>query len=116
MMTKPIATIDTDYRIAQLEENFQQQTLAMAADQGAGFEQYRRPTKRDVFLETMEQIVHAHLPGQVLEKAGQDPIVVGKETQNGVGLVIDAIAHAQNHYGQIVEYLRMNRIVPPASR
>jgi IS5 family transposase len=29
----------------------------MAADQGAGFEQYRRPTKRDVFLETMEQIV-----------------------------------------------------------
>ncbi|MFL9899269.1 aldo/keto reductase [Paraburkholderia fungorum] len=35
----------------------QQQTLAMAADQGAGFEQYRRPTKRDVFLEAMEQIV-----------------------------------------------------------
>src|SRR5579864_1510505 len=34
-----------------------QQTLAMATDQGAGFEQYRRPTKRDVFLETMEQIV-----------------------------------------------------------
>ncbi len=34
-----------------------QQTLAMAADQGAGFEQYRRPTKRDVFLATMEQIV-----------------------------------------------------------
>ena len=29
----------------------------MAADQGAGFEQYRRPTKRDVFLATMEQIV-----------------------------------------------------------
>ena len=46
----------------------------------------------------------------------EDPIVVGKEMQNGVGLVIDAIAHAQNHYGQIVEYLRMNRIVPPASR
>ena len=34
-----------------------QKTLAMAADQGAGFEQYRRPTKRDVFLETMEKIV-----------------------------------------------------------
>jgi len=29
----------------------------MAADQGAGFEQYRRPTKRDAFLATMEQIV-----------------------------------------------------------
>jgi transposase, IS5 family len=34
-----------------------QKTLAMAADQGAGFEQYRRPTKRDVFLQTMNEIV-----------------------------------------------------------
>lgn len=34
-----------------------QQTLAMAADQGDGFEQPRRPTRRDVFLATMEQIV-----------------------------------------------------------
>jgi IS5 family transposase len=29
----------------------------MAADQGADFEQYRRPTRRDVFLATMEKIV-----------------------------------------------------------
>ncbi len=34
-----------------------QQTLAMAADQGAAFEQYRRPTRRDVFLQTMDEIV-----------------------------------------------------------
>jgi len=34
-----------------------QQTLAMAADQNAQYEQYRKPTKRDVFLATMEQIV-----------------------------------------------------------
>jgi len=34
-----------------------QQTLAMAADQAAGFEQHRRPTRRDVFLATMEQLV-----------------------------------------------------------
>jgi len=27
-----------------------------------------------------------------------------------------AVAHACNHYGQMVEYLRMNGIVPPASR
>ena len=27
-----------------------------------------------------------------------------------------AIAHANDHYGQMVEYLRMNGIVPPASR
>jgi hypothetical protein len=31
-------------------------------------------------------------------------------------LATDAVAHANNHYGQMVEYLRMNGIVPPASR
>jgi len=30
--------------------------------------------------------------------------------------VIDAVAHSYDHYGQMVEYLRMNGIVPPASR
>jgi IS5 family transposase len=34
-----------------------QQTLAVAADQNAEYERYRRPTKRDAFLATMEQIV-----------------------------------------------------------
>ena len=33
-----------------------QQTLAMAADQ-SGYEQYRKPTRRDEFLATMEAIV-----------------------------------------------------------
>lgn len=34
-----------------------QQTLAVAADQGGGFERCRRATKHDVFLATMEAIV-----------------------------------------------------------
>lgn len=33
-----------------------------------------------------------------------------------LGLGIVAIAHSFNHYGQMVEYLRMNNIVPPSSR
>ena len=33
-----------------------------------------------------------------------------------LGLGIVAIAHPFNHYGQMVEYLRMSNIVPPASR
>jgi uncharacterized damage-inducible protein DinB len=33
-----------------------------------------------------------------------------------LGLLIDALAHSSNHYGQMVEYLRMNGIVPPESR
>jgi uncharacterized damage-inducible protein DinB len=31
-------------------------------------------------------------------------------------LAEDVVAHSFNHYGQMVEYLRMNGIVPPASR
>ena len=34
-----------------------QQTLAMAADPGVGFEQYRKLTKRDTFLATMDELV-----------------------------------------------------------
>jgi hypothetical protein len=31
-------------------------------------------------------------------------------------LAEDVVAHSYNHYGQMVEYLRMNGIIPPASR
>jgi uncharacterized damage-inducible protein DinB len=31
-------------------------------------------------------------------------------------LAEDVVAHSYNHYGQMVEYLRMNGIVPPSSR
>jgi hypothetical protein len=33
-----------------------------------------------------------------------------------LGLAVEAIAHLAIHYGQMVEYLRMNGVVPPASR
>jgi len=33
-----------------------------------------------------------------------------------LGLAIDAVAHSFDHYGQLVEYLRMSGIVPPDSR
>jgi hypothetical protein len=38
----------------------------------------------------------------------------GKSTR--LHLATFAVAHAFDHYGQMVEYLRMNGIVPPASR
>jgi uncharacterized damage-inducible protein DinB len=33
-----------------------------------------------------------------------------------LALTVEALIHAFNHYGQMVEYLRMNGVVPPASR
>jgi hypothetical protein len=47
-------------------------------------------------------------------KSALSPNVVG--SMAGPQLVIDAVAHCFDHYGQLVEYLRMNGIVPPASR
>jgi uncharacterized damage-inducible protein DinB len=33
-----------------------------------------------------------------------------------IALTVEAMIHAFDHYGQMVEYLRMNGVVPPASR
>jgi DinB family protein len=38
------------------------------------------------------------------------------ESAERESFVIDALVHSSNHYGQVIEYLRMNGIVPPASR
>ncbi|MBT9330076.1 DinB family protein [Paracidobacterium acidisoli] len=38
----------------------------------------------------------------------------GKATR--VSLATFCLAHSMDHYGQLVEYLRMNSIIPPASR
>ena len=60
-----------------------QQTLAAAADENAAFEQYRRPTKRDMFLATMEKIVPWAELSSVIEphypKAGNGRPPVGLE-------------------------------------
>ncbi len=41
---------------------------------------------------------------------------VGKGKSTRLHLAEFGVAHAYDHYGQMVEYLRMNGIVPPASR
>jgi len=49
----------------------------------------------------------------VLEKV-QSPFGSNKITR--LSLTIIALGHPFDHYGQMVEYLRMNNIIPPASR
>ena len=60
-----------------------QQTLAMAADQGAGFERFRRRTKREDFLDAMDAIVPWAALCSVIEphypKAGNGRRPVGLE-------------------------------------
>lgn len=42
------------------------------------------------------------------------PFQAGTATR--LALIAEALIHAFDHYGQMVEYLRMNGVVPPASR
>jgi uncharacterized damage-inducible protein DinB len=44
----------------------------------------------------------------------RSPFGEGKVTRLGLATLI--VGHCYDHYGQMVEYLRMNGIVPPASR
>jgi uncharacterized damage-inducible protein DinB len=65
----------------------------------------------------------AHL-SKAIESIGQtnasvnpspiSPLKKGEVTRSA--LVVESLMHACDHYGQIVEYLRMNGVVPPASR
>lgn len=40
----------------------------------------------------------------------------GEGTVTRLGVATSVVGHGFNHYGQMVEYLRMNGIIPPASR
>ncbi|HYK39611.1 MAG TPA: DinB family protein [Candidatus Eremiobacteraceae bacterium] len=80
-------------------------------------------------VRTKEEIIEylngsfAHL-GKAIEAIGEKNVAVkaspispltAKETTR-LALTVEAMIHAFNHYGQMVEYLRMNGVVPPASR
>jgi hypothetical protein len=45
-----------------------------------------------------------------------EPMPIPLRQKTRLQLAVDAVAHSYDHYGQMVEYLRMNGIVPPASR
>ena len=45
-----------------------------------------------------------------------EPLDVRLRQRTRLQLAVDAVAHCYDHYGQMVEYLRMNQIIPPASR
>ena len=58
------------------------------------------------------RVLRTLTPANALEPAGGP--YGGMSTR--LGLTTLAVWHASDHYGQLVVYLRMNGIVPPASR
>ncbi len=65
----------------------------------------------------------AHL-GRAIEAIGDKNVAVKSSpisplpasATTRLALIVEASIHAFDHYGQMVEYLRMNGVVPPASR
>src|SRR5262249_484665 len=57
-----------------------------------------------------------HQAAAALNENNMNDPIPSKGNRTRLLMLIDAVAHSSNHYGQIVEYLRMNNIVPPASR
>ena len=74
-----------------------------------------KKTKAEIikFLKDSFALGHRAAATLTTENMLQAP-VTSKSTR--LRLAEFGVAHAYNHYGQMIEYLRMNGIVPPASR
>jgi len=53
-------------------------------------------------------------PAAAVKTSPISPLQGGTATR--LALTVEPLIHAYDHYGQMVEYLRMNGIIPPASR
>src|SRR5208337_1187497 len=76
-------------------------------------------TKAEIINYLKESFVYVHKAIQTInEKNLVEPVKspFGEGTVTRLGLATSVGSHCFDHYGQMVEYLRMNGIVPPASR
>jgi DinB superfamily len=76
-------------------------------------------SKADVMKFLKDSFTYAHKAANSIDETNvlglvQSPFGPNKVTR--LGLAIGMVSHPQDHYGQMVEYLRMNNIIPPASR
>lgn len=77
-------------------------------------------TKADIMKFLRDSFAYGHKAiATINEKNLVEPMknpFGGKNSVTRLGLTTLIIGHCFDHYGQLVEYLRMNGIIPPASR
>jgi uncharacterized damage-inducible protein DinB len=76
-------------------------------------------TKAEIIAYLKDSFAYVHKAVQTInDKNLVEPLKspFGEGPMTRLGLATSVAAHASDHYGQMVEYLRMNGIVPPASR
>src|SRR5712671_2879772 len=75
--------------------------------------------KADIIKYLKDSFAYAHKALATVNEgniAGQVQSPFGSNKTSRLGLSVSMIGHSRDHYGQMVEYLRMNGIIPPASR
>jgi len=70
-------------------------------------------SKADIVKALKDSFVKAHA---LVDSTTADNAFVMTAHGTRAGMIAFGLAHFMDHYGQVVEYLRMNGIVPPASR
>jgi len=70
-------------------------------------------SKADIINALKDSLTQAH---KFVDGVTSENAFVTTETGTRGGMAAFGIAHMMDHYGQMVVYLRMNGIVPPASR
>jgi len=80
---------------------------------GNGPENVRTKAEIIKFLKDSFALGHKAAATLTAENMLQNP---GQSKSTRLRLAAFGVSHASDHYGQMVEYLRMNGIVPPASR
>jgi hypothetical protein len=76
-------------------------------------------SKADIIQYLKDSFAYLHKAAQTIDDKNivspiKNPFGEGSATR--LGLATLAVGHCFDHYGQIVEYLRLNSIIPPASR
>ena len=100
--------------------NYQLGAGALCEHPPAGAQNESAPPSVQTKAEIMEYLKGSfaclHRAAVAINEKNMNEPIAAKGGRTRVWLLIDAVAHSSNHYGQMVEYLRMNGIVPPASR
>jgi hypothetical protein len=77
-------------------------------------------TKDEIVKYLKDAFAHAHRAVDTLTNANLMELTADPFNPKGKSPRIESVAifywHTYDHYGQMVEYLRMNNLVPPASR
>lgn len=100
--------------------NYQLAAGALGEEPPAGTDHETAPdsvrTKAEIMDYLKGSFASLHRAAAFLNNSNMDDPIPSKGNRTRLLLLIDAVVHSSNHYGQMVEYLRMNNIIPPASR